>query len=113
MDLKNFLYFYTNDEYEFAKCEGCYDPLLGHLEVKCSSKEGVRYGNEAVRSFENWFKRVSGFKEALAARNQRKEDIRSAKIREAVRLAIESVEKKNRPEAKTTQLLKARLPPLW
>ena len=36
----------------------------------------------------------------------------SAKIGEAVRLAIESVEKKNRLGA-NTQLTKPRLPPLW
>ena len=45
--------------------------------------------------------------------NQKKEDMRSARIGEAMRLAIKSVEKKNRLEAKTIQLVKPKFPPLW
>ena len=37
----------------------------------------------------------------------------SARIGEAVRLAIESVEQKNRPKVKTTQLTRPRFPPIW
>ena len=33
--IENFLDFNANDEFEFAMCEGCDGPLLGHLEVKC------------------------------------------------------------------------------
>ena len=72
MGLENFLDFNANDEFEFAKCEGCDGPLLGHLEIKWGDKEGVRYGNEAVKSFENWLKRINGFREALMARTRRK-----------------------------------------
>ena len=75
-------------------------------------KQGVIYGSEAVKSFEHWLKRVPGFREALFARNQKKEDMRSARIGEAVRLAIESVEKKNRPEVKTMHLTKPKFLPL-
>ena len=32
---------------------------------------------------------------------------------EAVKVAVETIEKKNRPEEKTTQLVKPRFPPLW
>ena len=32
--IENYLDFNTYDEFEFAKCEGCDGPLLGHLEVK-------------------------------------------------------------------------------
>ena len=32
--IENFLDFNANDAFEFAKCEGCDGPLLGHLEVK-------------------------------------------------------------------------------
>ena len=35
--------------YEFLRFEGFDGPLLGHLEVKCSGKDGVRYGSEAMR----------------------------------------------------------------
>ena len=51
VEIENFLDFNANDDFEFAKCEGCDGPLLGHLEVKCGEKQGVRYGSEAVRSF--------------------------------------------------------------
>ena len=34
-------------------------------------------------------------------------------IAEAVKVAVETIEKKSRPEEKTTQLVKPRFPPLW
>ena len=86
--------------------------MLGHLEVKCGEKQGVRYGSEVVRSFENWLKRVPGFREAVNARQQQTEEVRSAKIGEYLKIAIETVDKKNRPGA-TTQLNKPRFPSLW
>ena len=79
--------------------------MLGHLEVKCRGKQGVRYGSEAVKSFEHWLKRIPGFREGLIARNQNKEDLRSARIGEDVKIAIESVEKNNRPEMKLLSFL--------
>ena len=103
--LENFLDFNANNDFEFAKCEGCGGPLLGHLEVKCEIKQDVRYGLELVKGFENWLKRVPGFREAVNARQQKKEEVRSAKIGEYLKIAIETVEKKNRPGA-TTQLTK-------
>ena len=42
--LENFLDFNANDDFEFAKCESCGRPLLGHLEVKCTVKVEVRFG---------------------------------------------------------------------
>ena len=86
--LENFLDFNANDDFEFAKCEGCDGPLLGHLVVKCGEKDGVRYGSEAVRSFENWLKRVPGFREAVNARQQKKEEMRSAKIGEYLKIQL-------------------------
>ena len=56
--------------------------------------------------------RVPGFREAVNARQQKKEEMRSAKIGEYLKIAIETAEKKNKPGA-TTQLTKPRLPPLW
>ena len=44
--LENFWDFNTNDDFEFTKCEGGDGPLLGHLEVKCGEKQGVRYGQK-------------------------------------------------------------------
>ena len=55
---------------------------------------------------------IPGFREAVNARQQKKEEMRSAKIGEYLKIAIETVDKKNRLGA-TTQLTKPRLPPLW
>ena len=66
--LENFLDFNANDDFEIAKCEGCGRPLLGYLEVKCGVKQEVRYGSELVKDFENWLKRIPGFREALNTR---------------------------------------------
>ena len=71
-------------------------------------KQEVRYGSEAVKSFEHWLKRVPGFREAVASIQQKREEMRSARIGEYLKIAIESVEKKNRPGT-TTQLTKPRL----
>ena len=68
MELDNFLDFDSFGRYEFARCEGYDGPLLGHLEVKCSGKDAVRYGSEAVRLFESWLKRKKGFREAVTTR---------------------------------------------
>ena len=95
--LENFLDFNSNDAFEFAKCEGCDGPLLGHLEVKCTVKEEVRYGLEIVKTFKNWLKRIPGFREQLKARQQQRENMRATAIGEYVKLAIESAEKKNTP----------------
>ena len=32
--------FDDDGKYEFARCEGCFGPLLGHMEAKCREKEG-------------------------------------------------------------------------
>ena len=93
VDNDDFLEIDYGGRYEFARCEGCDGPLLGHLQVKCGEKQGVRYWSEAVRSFENWIKRVPGFREAVNARQQKKEKVRSAKIGEYLEIAIETVDK--------------------
>ena len=50
--------------------EGCYGPLLGHIEVKFCGKDGNRYGSAAVKSFEYFLKRIPGFKEQLEYRKK-------------------------------------------
>ena len=110
--IETFLDFYANDDYEFQRCEDCDGPLLGHLEVKCTVKEGVRYGPEVLKSFENWLKRIPGFRDQLKIRQQNEKNLRASAIGEYVRIAIESVEVKNRPGG-VSQLAKPRLPPLW
>ena len=64
-----------------------------------------------MKTFENWLKRIPGFREQLNARQQKKEDMRATKIGEYVKIVIETVDK-NRPGG-TIQLTKPRLPPLW
>ena len=61
--IENFVEFIANDEYVFGKYEKCEGPLIGHMEVKCRG-ENVRYGLEAIRSFEHWVKRMPAFKQA-------------------------------------------------
>ena len=87
-DLKNFLDFDSFGRYEFARCEGCDGPILGYLEVKCSGKDGVRYRSEAIRLFESWLKRVSGFREAVRHEWNRMEEMRAGKFAKVVRLAL-------------------------
>ena len=65
-----------------------------------------------MKSFENWLKRIPGFREQLKSRQQNKENMRASAIGEYVKLAIESAETKNRPGG-VSQLAKPRLPPLW
>ena len=65
VDLGNILDFNYEGRYEFAKCEGCDGPLLGHLEVKCLGKQGQRYEKEKLKGLENWLKRVPWFREAI------------------------------------------------
>ena len=108
--LENFLDFKANDDFEFAKCEGCDGPLLGHLEVKCTVKEGVRYGLEVLKTFENWLKRIPGFRDQLKARQQKKDDIRATKIGEYVKIVIETADKKNTTTAR--EIKSASLPRL-
>ena len=55
---------------------------------------------------------MSGFREALEVRKKVESKARSAEIGEAVKLVVESIEKKNRPEAPTIQLVKPSFPPL-
>ena len=76
--------------------------------MKC--KESVRYDSEAVKSFEHWLKRIHGFREAVIARNKKKK-INVENLAEAMRVVIETKEKKDKL-GDTTQLVKPRLPPL-
>ena len=108
-EIEDFLDFNDKIKYEFARCEGCFGPLLGHIEAKCTGKEGVRYGSEAVKSFEIWIKRVK----MIELRRKKRDEIRLGWLAEAVRVAVETIEKKSRPEEKTTQLVKLRFPSLW
>ena len=76
----------------------------------------MTYDSETVKNFAHWLKRINEFREAVIARNK-KEKINVENLAEAMRVAIETKEKKDRPGGNTpggtTQLIKPRLPPLW
>ena len=95
--LENFLDFDFKGRYEFASCEDCNGPLMGHMKAKCPK---LAYGDEDVKKFETYLKRIGGFKEALWAREKKnkeenekieikKEEIRASKFAEAIGLALE------------------------
>ena len=49
-----------------------------------------------MKSFDKWLKRVPKFREAIDARRKKKEEIRIGQIAEAVKVAVETIEKKQR-----------------
>ena len=53
VDIENFLDFDNNRRYELAHCETCDGPLLGHIETKCASLNGVKYDGVLIKSIEN------------------------------------------------------------
>ena len=71
VDIGNFLDFDDDGKYEFAKCEGFFGPLLGHIEAKFSGKEGVRYGSEALKTCEIWIKRVPKVKRDAGVKKEK------------------------------------------
>ena len=94
---------------------------MGHMKAKCPK---IAYGDEDVKKFETYLKRIGGFKEALWARDKKnreenekielkKEEIRANKFAEKIRLALEGKEGKAAMPGTTTQLVKSRQPPLW
>ena len=100
--LENFLDFDHNGRYEFTSCEDCNGLLLGHLKAKCPK---IGYGDEDVKKFDTYLKRIGGFKEASWVRDKKqregnekielkKENIRANKFAEVVRLALEGKEGK-------------------
>ena len=82
---------------------------MGYLKAKGPK---IGFGNEYMKKFENYLKRIGGFKEAFWARDKKnreenerkelkKEEIRANKFAEVVRLALESEESKDKPRATT------------
>ena len=118
--IENFLDFDDNSRYEFARCEDCNGPMMGHLKVKCPKLE---YGEEDMNKFEVYLKRIGGFKEALWARKKKnkeenekieikKEEIRASKFAEVIKLVLENKIMPGAVSAGKTQLVKTRQPSL-
>ena len=80
--------FDNNGRYEFAHCETCDGPLLGHIETKCASLDGVKYDGVLIKSIENWLKRIEGFREAVVRRNKKHKEEDIVQIRETVKTVI-------------------------
>ena len=119
--IENFLDFDVTGRYEFARCEDCNGPLIGHMKAKCPK---LAYDSEDMKKFENYLKRIKGFKEAVWAREKKnreenekieikKAEIIAQKFAESVKLALESKVMPGATPAGTTQLVKTRQPPLW
>ena len=97
--IDNYLEFEVNSKYEFIRCEDCNGPTLGHLQVKCPK---IEYDEDVLSKFKNCLKRIWEFKEAVWAREKRKEEeddakemkkevLRAAKLVEVIKLALEKV----------------------
>ena len=71
----------------FAGYEDCKGPLMGHMKVKCPK---LAYGDEDVKKFENYLKRIGGFKEAVQAREKKREEKRASEFVTLVKLALDS-----------------------
>ena len=69
--IENFLDFDVSGRYEFASCEDCNGPLIGHMKAKCPK---LAYDDEDVKKFENYIKRIGGFKEAVWARKKKNKE---------------------------------------
>ena len=104
--------------YKSFKCEECADPILGHLAVKCRGLEGERYDPQTVKSFEEWLERIAEFRQAVDNREKEREDRQAEnqanKLGEAMRSILENGGPRgtNNPANQTTQLIKARWPPV-
>ena len=83
---------------------------MGHLKVKCPK---LAYSDEDVKRFENYLKRIGGFKEAVWAREKKREEKRASEFAALVKLALESKVTLGAMPAGTTQLVKTKQPPLW
>ena len=117
VELENFLDFDYYGKYEFAHCGICSGSLLGHMKMKCSQRNNVRYEEIFVKGFKDWLKTVKGFREAVNNQNKKKErernDMQVVQIRDTVRTVLENMERKGAGDANTTQLIKSIFPPIW
>ena len=66
-----------------------------------------------MKKFENYLKRIGGFKEAVWAREKKREEKRASEFAALVKLALESKVMPGVTQGGTTQLVKSRQPPLW
>ena len=123
LDIKNhgldeYLEFDNTGRYKLYKCEGCDGPMLGHQQAKC--RNGDRYDERMIKSFEGWLKRLPELKRQVAekkqaednrqAQNQAKQAESQANILgDTVRRIIAEIGPRDRNAANpTTQLVKAR-----
>ena len=84
---------------------------MGHMKIKCPK---LAYSEEDVKKFENYLMRIGAVKEAVWAREKKKEEendakelkkeeIRASKFAELVKLALESKATPGPTQGATTQ----------
>ena len=94
--------------------------MLGHQQTKC--RHGERYDDRTVKSFENWLERMPEFRrqvgQRMASIEDKQAETQARKLGEAVREILDRVGPREQvqnpnPNPATTQLIKARWPPVW
>ena len=119
-DLKNigldeFLKHDVHGRFGFYLCEGCGGPILGHIQTKCRGLT-ESYDSQTVNKFQNWLERLPDFKKQVEQRKLTMEDrqaeLQARKLGEAVNLILQRTGAREANPA-TTQLVKARFPPIW
>ena len=128
LDIKNhgldeYVKFDNNGRYDFFKCEDCDGPMLGHLQTKCRNRDH-NYDDRTVKSFEGWLERSHEFRRQVADKKQAEDDrqahhqakqaeFQANMLGDTVKRMMEEIGPRDRNVAPTTQLIKARLPPIW
>ena len=121
--LDEYLEFDNTGRYEFYKCGSCDGPILGHLQNKCGHKDP--YDERTIRSFESDLRRIPELKKQVAEK-KRAEDEKQAHhqtkraefqanmLGDTVKRIIAEMGPRDGNAANpTTQLVKARWPPIW
>ena len=121
--LEEYIEFDNNGRYEFYKCKSCEGPMLGHQQNKCRHKDP--YKEQIIKNFENWLKRNPELKKQLSDKKQEEKaranhhQVKQAEIQAnmlgdtVARLITGITPREGNTANPTTQLIKARLPPIW
>ena len=105
--LQEYLKFKSNGEYEYLECENCDGPMLGHQVAKCRHNEG--YEEKTLVRFKKWLDKIPELRKQLEEREIEMADRAAGNQAEMMGRVI-----RDATEARgTTQLVKARQPPVW
>ena len=105
--LQEYLKFKSNGEYEYLECENCDGPMLGHQVAKCRHNEG--YEEKTLVRFKKWLDKIPELRKQLEERAREMADRATGNQAEMMgRVIWDATEARG-----TTQLVKARQPPVW